>query len=168
MIAPIALLLFTLAAPPGGILADWAENARRSKPDSCPLTILLPLGDKVAAERARYTTEKLADLRCQGVRIQKLRLTVNKGYWKESLGSLLPGDGRHVFIRSDVFLPKGRDLWVTLTYRILAGETALATGSEELEADEGELNWGAGVNLYLEREPNEPVVLEIGLAVEKG
>lgn len=155
-----------LATPQSPILVDWPEKAVRSKPESCPLSIHLPLEGRIAAKRERYTTEKLQGLRCQGVRIQKLRLTVDEGRWNADLGTLGPGKGRHVTLRSDVFLPKGRDRRVTLSYRLLAESGEIGAGSEVLEADEGELNWGDGVAIELAGPPAGEVMLEIGLVVE--
>lgn len=159
------LLLASLAVQDGAILVDWPEKAVRSKPDRCPIVLHLPLEEQIAAKRNRYSTERLQGVRCLGVRIQKLRLTVDEGRWNADLGTLGPGKGRHVTLRADVFLPKGRDRLVTLTYKLLAEGGEIGSGSEVLEADEGELNWGDGVAIELAAPPTGKVVLEIGLAV---
>ena len=160
----------TVAAKEHFARLDWPEGQMRQLPDSCPIRIEIPVGQLFTKDRGgRYTTDKVRAAGCQSSSIQKLRISSEKGRYDPVQRKVAPGLGYHVVIKSDVYLAAGSDKLITLRYRLLLGDTELGSGTEVLEGDQGELNWGDGTQIQLTKveigSQSEPVLqIEMTLA----
>lgn len=131
---------------------DWPDGQLRQRPDSCPIRMELPVGKVFANEHGgRYTTTKVRAVSCYYASLQSLRITSEKGHYDPTRREVVPGGGYYVVVKTEVFLPGGGDQLITLKYSLLQGAEEMASGTEVLEGDQAELNWGEGVQMQVAR-----------------
>lgn len=110
-------------------------------PQACPIRLSLGLPELLLTEEATVQNAKARAVKCQGAYFSTLNLI-----WAPNARTLGEIDhrpvrhGRLVF-RPFITLPKGRDKYVEVDFRIMRGEKILAEGRVAANADEGEVNW---------------------------
>jgi hypothetical protein len=146
-----ALSATTMANEPTFVRLDGPPDEMRSFPDACPIRLEIPLDDLMPKLRSSFKTRKTRSVACERAVVDKIKVTKVTGRWSQADKRVVVSNGGdHYFhIDYDVYLPKGADKLISTTFRLLQGEATLAEAKQQLEGDEGELNWGSGVDLVV-------------------
>jgi hypothetical protein len=157
------LLLLLLAAisvtPPGAQSQDFVQldipsERLRALPSQCPIRVELPLKKLFQAKEPIYRTGKAAVVNCEGAYISVIKVA---NY--PQVRGLKP----RIHAQVTVFLPAGHDKLVEVKYGLIQGKEILATGAEEIKADEGKSNWEDGADLWY---PKDAVAESLSLRIE--
>ena len=124
---------------------DWPDGQLRQKPSACPIRVVLPIG-RLFPRGGKLRSEKSRAVECGHARIDVLKVSAQKGYYDSRTKRTVETDEWVVEARAEILLRRGADRTVTITYSLQVDGEELATGTETLQADEGELNWGGGVS----------------------